>query len=110
MSKHSRSGGKFTGNHTTLIPFASQICDLIAKCELVTKITPGIINSGLRPVNGKKRVKITEEDGGVLLSIRDNVCHQKVYAYGSNVKNIMLSLAKTLRDNDVEIRFKKPVE
>src|SRR3989344_3505972 len=28
MSKYSRSGGKYSGNHTTLIPAASILCDI----------------------------------------------------------------------------------
>lgn len=85
MSKHSRSGGKFTGNHTTLIPLASSVCDIAAACECITKITPGFIKAGLKSVNGQRRVKITEKDGGILLSIRDNKSHQLVYVYSHNI-------------------------
>lgn len=110
MSKDSRSGGKFTGNHTTLIPLASSVCDIVAACEHVNKITPGLIKAGLRSVNGQKRVKITEKDGGILLSIRDNTSHQLVYIYSHNITEAKFSLAKRLRNNNIGIRFTKPVD
>lgn len=78
MSKYSRLGGKFTGNHTTLIPAATIICDIADACPVVTKISPGFIKAGLKSVNGQRRVKITERDGAILLSIRDNTSHQEV--------------------------------
>ena len=98
MSKHSRSGGKFTGNHTTLIPVATIICDIANACPSVTKITPGFIKAGLKSVNGQRRVKITEKDGAILLSIRDNASHQEVYVYAKDTQVAKLAIARGVRD------------
>jgi len=98
MSKHSRSGGKFTGNHTTLIPVATIICDIANACPSVTKITPGFIKAGLKSVNGQRRVKITEKEGAILLSIRDNASHQEVYVYAKDTQVAKLAIARGVRD------------
>lgn len=98
MSKHSRSGGKFTGNHTTLIPVAAIICDIADACPSVTKITPSFIKAGLNSVNGQRRVKITEKDGAILLSIRDNASHQEVYVYAKDKQAAKLAIAREIRE------------
>lgn len=105
MSKHSRAGGKFTGNHTTLIPAATIVCDIADACPSVTKITPGFIKAGLKSVNGHRRVKITERDGAILLSIRDNASHQEVYVYASNMQAAKLAVARGARDKGLNIGF-----
>lgn len=94
MSKDSRSGGKFTGNHTTLIPAARVVCDVANACPSVTKITPGFIKGGLRPVNGQRRVKIIERGRALLLSIRDNASHQEVYVYTNDMRATKLAIAR----------------
>jgi hypothetical protein len=105
MSKHSRSGGKFTGNHTTLIPTATIVCDIADACPSVTKITPGFIKAGLRSVNGQRRVKITERDGAILLSVRDNTSHQEVYVYAKDTQTAKLAIARGARDEGLHISF-----
>lgn len=105
MSKHSRSGGKFTGNHTTLIPAATIVCDVADACPSVTKITPGFIKGGLRPVNGQRRVKIIERGSALLLSIRDNASHQEVYVYSNDVQATKLAIARGSRDVGLGIAF-----
>lgn len=105
MSKHSRSGGKFTGNHTTLIPAASIICDIADACPSVSKITPGFIKAGLKSVNGHKRVKITEKNGSILLSIRDNASHQEVYIYAKDMQSAKLAIARGARTEGLDIGF-----
>lgn len=105
MSKHSRSGGKFTGNHTTLIPAASLICDIADACSSVTKITPGFITAGIRSANGHRRVKITEKGGAILLSVRDNASHQEVFVYASDTQQAKLSIARGARNEGLGIAF-----
>ena len=106
MSKYSRSGGKYTGNHTTLIPLACVVCDIAAAIPEVTKITPGFIKPGLKSVGGQRRVKFTDENEHcVLLSVRDNTSHQEVRVYVTDTQEAKLVLARRLRDNDIAIRF-----
>ncbi len=108
MSKYSRSGGKFTGNHTTLIPLACVTCDIAGAIPEVTKITPGFIASGKGSGRSNRRVKFTDENPHcLLLSVKDNGAHQEVRVYVKNIQEARTALARRLRDNDIEIRFTK---
>lgn len=108
MSKHSRSGGKYTGNHTTLIPLACAVCDIANAISEVTKITPGFIKDGLKSVGGQRRVKFTDENSHcILLSVRDNASHQEVRVYVTDIQEARTTIARRLRDADIAIRFTK---
>lgn len=107
MSKHARSGGKYGGDHTTLIPAAIVICDAADRCPHVTKISPGFIKAGLRSVNGQRRVKITGDGGAILLSIRDNTSHQEVRIYTTDHQAAKLALARAVRDAGMHLSFTK---
>lgn len=84
MAKKGRAGGKFTGNHTSLIPAAILIADIAEQCEAVYRISPGFIKAGLKSVQGKRRVKITENNGYILLAIRDNISQQEIHVYAND--------------------------
>ena len=105
MSKYSRSGGKYSGNHTTLIPAASILCDIAHGCNSVTRISPGFIKSGLHSVGGQRRVKIMECNSAILLSIRDNASHQEVWVYASDTQAAKLVIARGARDANLSISF-----
>jgi hypothetical protein len=108
MSKYSRSGGKYTGNHTTLIPLASSICDMVHAIPEVKKITPGFIRSGLRSANGNRRVKITQSsDNCLLFSIRDNSSHQEVRVYVINIQRVKAILEQKLEEHNISVTFVK---
>ncbi|TRZ64175.1 MAG: hypothetical protein D4Q79_02175 [Spirochaetia bacterium] len=68
--KDKRSGGKYCGSHTTIIPAATIPADVAHGQPEVFKISLGFIKAGLSPANGQRRVKIIDIDGGVLLSIK----------------------------------------
>lgn len=108
MSKYSRSGGKYTGNHTTLIPLACVACDIATGISEVTKITPGFIRAGLKSVGGQRRVKFTDENPHtILLSVRDNASHQEIRVYVTNIQEARTAIARRLRDANIAIRFTK---
>ncbi len=108
MSKYTRNGGKYTGNHTTFIPLAAAVCDIANKLPQVTKITPGFIKAGLKSVGGQRRVKFTRENGGcILLAVRDNASHQEIRIYAVDLQKAMELLARGLRDEGIAIRFTK---
>lgn len=108
MSKYSRSGGKYTGNHTTLIPLAAIACDIASAIPEVTKITPGFIKAGLKSVSGQRRVKIVDENSHcIFLSVRDNNSHQEIYVYVTDIQEARTTIARRLRDVGVAIRFTK---
>jgi hypothetical protein len=105
MSKHSRIGGKYTGNHTTLIPFAASVCDIVKDITEVTKITPGFIKAGLKSVSGRRRVKITavELTCSLLLAIRDNNSHQEVRVYVKNIGRAKTEIIGQLQNRQITV-------
>jgi hypothetical protein len=105
MSKDSRSGGKYSGNHTTLTPLAAIVCDIADAIPQVTKISPGYLTAGLRSVNGQRRVKIVRKTRGILLSVRDNTSHQEVHVYADDIHDAALAIARGCRDEGVHISF-----
>lgn len=105
--KHSRSGGVFSGNHTTLIPAACLVADIAAKCSHVTNISPGFIKAGLKSVHGQRRVKITRDGASILLSVRDNASHQEMHIHSKNIQATMLEIARGARNAGLGISFGK---
>lgn len=106
-SKNTRSGGKYSGNHTTIIPAAAIVCDIAHRCESVTRISSGFIKAGLKSVSGKRRVKITERGGAILLAVRDNTSHQELYVYADDSQGAKIAIARGLRDKKFHISFGK---
>jgi hypothetical protein len=104
MSKDSRSGGKYTGNHTTLIPLGAQVCDIINNISHVHRISPDLIESGLKSVGGKRRVKlIVKRNKCILLKVRDNICIQQVWVYTKDVQATQTLLIDNLKKMNVEV-------
>lgn len=107
MSKKiSRAGGKYTGNHTTLIPLATSACDIANMCPAVTKISPGFIKAGLGST-GKRRVKISEQNGYLLLSVRDTSAHQEVHVYATDVAVATESIVRGLSHIGIAVTYPK---
>lgn len=92
MSKNSRNGGKFSGNHTSLIPAAALLSDYLSKCSSIKKISPGVIKAGLSPLRGKRRVKLSHKSPAILLSVRDNTSQQEVYLYSDDLERTIKTL------------------
>jgi hypothetical protein len=105
--KNHREGGKFGGTHTTLIPAAVVVADIAAKQSEVTKIVLGFIKAGLSPVGGHKRVKITDSQAGVTLSVRDVASHQELLVFTNDRQATKLAIARGARDNDLHLSFGK---
>ena len=108
-TKNSRSGGKFSGNHTTLIPAACVVADIAAACPGVTNISPGFIKMGLKSVSGQRRVKITEDGASLLLSVRDNTSHQEVRVLSKDMPATKLAIARGARNVGLNISFGKNI-
>lgn len=104
-NKYSRSGGKYSGNHTTLTPTACLVADIAHACSAVTKISPGFLKAGLKSVNGRTRLKITDEGSRILLSVRDNTSNQEVHVYASDMQVAKSAIANGARDAGLTISF-----
>jgi hypothetical protein len=91
--KNTRAGGKFGGGHTTVVPAAGVIADIAEGCVYVTKISVGFIKSGLKPTKGLRRIKITPSEGSLLIAVRDNISHQELRIYTSDVEKAKRAIA-----------------
>ena len=84
-------------SHLSYIPAAAEIRDLILKMEGVTKVAAGIIN---RCGNSdRKRVKIVEVSGAILLKVRGSTAIQEVRVYAKNPKNAKLAIERAARES-----------
>ncbi len=107
--KYTRSGGKFSGNHTTLTPAACLVADVADKCQAVYRISPGFLKAGLKSVNGQRRVKIIDLGTCILLAVRDNASQQEVYVYADNAQAAKLAIAKGARNAGLNISFENRI-
>lgn len=83
-TKHTRSGGKYTGSHSTVIPEAGKILDEIHKCTFVKKISLGIIKSTNRRGGNGVRLHATPLDPpihGIRLTIAKGGSLQIILLY-----------------------------
>lgn len=92
--KGARSGGKYTGSHTTVVPGAALIADIADQCSSVTKISLGYIKGGLPPAKGIRRLKIFTDPGSLLLTVRDNISQQELRVYTDEVESTKRTIAK----------------
>ena len=107
-TKSSRSGGKYTGSHTTIIPAASQITDFVHDKPEVTSISIGYIKTGLSPSRGGIHVKIGYGcNKCILLQIRGNNTQQEIRVWSNDTHSTKLALAKKMRDEKINISFEK---
>lgn len=104
-TKTTRSGRKYCGAHTTMIPAAIIVADIAHKQPEVSLISPGFIKAGLKSVQGQRRIKISDCIGGVLLSVRDNTTHQEVRIYTTDFQTTKLAIARGARNAGLHIAF-----
>lgn len=107
-TKSTRSGGKYSGSHTTVIPLAAAMADIAHKRKEVTKISLGFITAGLSPSRSGSRVKIGYGNNGhVLLQVRGNTAQQEIHVFTTNPIETKLALARGARNLGVHISFEK---
>jgi len=107
MSKKARAGGKFTGNHTSLIPAALIVADIANQCEVVHRISPGFIKAGLKSVGGQRRIKITVMNGYILIAVRDNISQQEVHIYTTDTTLAKTFIAKETKKQGLIVTYAK---
>ncbi len=84
-----KSGGKYGGRHTSFIPLAGKLALEMEKNDNVTKISPGIIKTGLSNVSGDKRIKLLEQKSCVLVRVRENISIQEFRVYGIAMNEVI---------------------
>lgn len=103
-----RGGGKFGGNHTTLIDLASELADIAAGYGEVTKVSPGFIDAAREGATGGRRhVKFEEFRGGLLLKVRQSYSVQAIRVYTDDPPRTRLALAREARNRGIGISFLK---
>lgn len=104
-----RNGGKFGGDHTTLIDLAAEIADIAVSYSEVTKVSPGHINASREgSTDGKFRIKFSEIQGGLLLKVRQSHTAQEVRIFTRDTQSTRLALARAALGRGISISFKKP--
>lgn len=79
-----RSGGKFTGSHSTVLDGAGDVIDAAAKMLCVKKITLAIIENGVRKPSGQLKVKCMDApnlDTCLRVTMAKGGSIQTVYVY-----------------------------
>lgn len=79
MTQH-RSGGKFTGSHTTVTDVSEKVVDEAHNLPEVSKIVLGLIK---QKKCKKRRIKCEEIPAGWKVTVCGNVTIQEVYIYTS---------------------------
>ena len=108
-TKNTRSGDKYCGSHTTIIPAATTLADIAHDYDEVSKISLGIIEAGLSPVSGQRRVRFADDLGSILIRVRDNTTLQELRIYTSDVNQTRTKLARESRNLGFRISFRKPM-
>jgi hypothetical protein len=105
MKKDHRSGGKYSGSHTTVVPAAGFLVDVAYTQQEVTKLSLGFIKGGLPSIEGKRRAKITVRPGNLLVVVRDNTSHQEVTVYTNDPLKTRRALYRDGLKHGIEVSF-----
>lgn len=104
MENH-RDGGKIGGDHTTLSDLAAILVDIAVNLPEVSRISPGYLKNSVGGGRSARSVKLSDCQGGLLLTVRQNGSVQEVRVFTKNPQNTKLVLARKSRDMDVAIKF-----
>lgn len=108
MAQDHVKSDKISGNHTTFVEPAVAVIKELVKLTAVRRVTPGVIESGLKTTaSGGVTIKFTMGDGCLKLQVRTNISVQDIYVYTSDVQATTELAARTARDEDYTIHFDK---
>ena len=96
--KTARAGGKFSRSHSSVIPSATEILDILHEMPEVKKISLGIIKAG-KTSGGKRYLKLKERTGGLLMTVRGNSSIQEIGIYSNDPEKIK----KVLKERSVKL-------
>jgi hypothetical protein len=99
-----RTGKKCTSSHTTVIESSAEIVDFGNSCELVKKITLGIIKPIPHSRGGPlKRIKCIQEAACLLLKIRGNRAIQEIRLFSDDIKSLEKKVCEYAKSIGFEI-------
>jgi hypothetical protein len=107
LTKQSRAGGKFGGDHTTFLDKAVVLADVAVTFPEVTRVSPGFIRMGTGTSSGASRVKFMRMHGGIFMKVRQGQSVQEVRVITHDPQSTMLALARAARNRGIEIYFEK---
>jgi hypothetical protein len=105
-SQLKRWGGKLGGDHSTAIEAAWLFLPEVLRNDLILRISPGFITPGGNSSSGNS-MKIIDDQGCILLSVRGGSSHQELRVYVSDYPKAKLAIARAARNADVRISFGK---
>lgn len=103
MSKKKR----LAGDHTTLIDLVARLPEYLCRQDKTIRISPGEISRTNTSGMGRKCVKITREIGWIRLLVTQGSTNQIVRVYGEVLQDVMVTIARWVRKNDIQLRFGK---
>jgi len=108
-NKSHRAGGKFNKKHTTVIPFAGEICDMLYDVASIYSINLEIITPFKGGgSSGKKRIKIFPDGFSIRLSVKDNCSHQNIRFFTNDIQSTIVEIEKILKKNRILTQIMKP--
>jgi hypothetical protein len=96
--------GKLRGPHSTVIEAAWRFLPQVLRDPSITGISPGFITAGKRS-SGRSSIKIIDEDGWLLLSVRGSTAHQELRVFTSDAQTAKLAIARAARNASFRISF-----
>ncbi|MEK7550003.1 MAG: DUF2103 domain-containing protein [Patescibacteria group bacterium] len=99
----SRSGGKFGGAHTSVIPASGILADIAVQLTAVTRVSPGFIRSLRGASSGRRTVKFIFESGSLLLSVRENNSSQEIRVFASHLESVRNTLAEEAEKKGIHV-------
>jgi hypothetical protein len=96
--------GKLRGPHSTVIEAAWRFLPQVLRDPSITGISPGFITAGKRS-SGRSSIKISDEDGWLLLSVRGGTAHQELRIFTSDAQTAKLAIARAASNASFHISF-----
>ena len=101
---HRRWSGKLGGDHQTVIEAAWRFLPAIIKEGSIAKISPGYITAS-KNATGRNSVKIIDERGCLLLSVRGASVHQEIRVFANDIPKAKLAMARAVRNAGFHLSF-----
>ncbi len=105
MAHHNkRWNGKLGGSHQTVIEAAWRFLPDIIRSESIEKIYPGYISSK-KSSSGRNSLKIINDKGFLLLSVRGASAHQEIRVFSKNIDEAKKVIAKVAEEAGFHVSY-----
>lgn len=93
-------------NHTTLIDAAEDLVKAATRIPEVSRVVPGFIKTGIKALHHhQNRVKITHQEGCIVLVVRGRISVQEIRVYADDTQIVLEKLAREALEQDFQIEF-----